>query len=62
MPKQKSKSSLNKRVKLTKSGKIKRSHAKRSHLFKNKTQKQKRHARKSTTMSKGDSRRFKDVL
>ncbi len=62
MPKQKSKRSLNKRIKVTKSGKIKRSHAKRSHLFDNKTQKQKRHLRKSTTMSKGDANRYKDVI
>jgi len=62
MPKQKSKSSLNKRIKITGSGKIKRQHAKRSHLFSNKTQKQKRHLRKSTSMSKGDAKRYKDVL
>ena len=62
MPKQKTKSSLNKRVKKTKSGKLKRSHAKRSHLFDNKSTKNKRHARKSTFMSKSDAKRYKDII
>ncbi len=62
MPKQKTKSSLNKRVKKTKSGKLKRSHAKTSHLFSNKSTKQKRHLRKSTTMSSADTKRYKDVI
>lgn len=62
MPKQKSKSSLNKRIKLTKSGKIKRSHATTSHLFANKSTKSKRHNRKQALMSPSDAKRYKDVL
>ena len=62
MPKMKSKSSLNKRVKKTKSGKLKRSQAKTSHLFSNKSTKQKRHLRKQTTMSKADAKRYKDII
>ncbi len=62
MPKQKTKSSLNKRVKKTKSGKLKRSSAKTSHLFANKSTKQKRHLRKSSTMSSADAKRYKDVI
>ncbi len=62
MPKMKSKSSLNKRIKVRKSGKIKRSHAKTSHLFSNKSQKQKRHLRKQTDMSNSDVKRYKDII
>ncbi len=47
MPKIKTNRSAAKRFKRTGSGKLKRSHAKRSHMFANKSQKQKRHLRKS---------------
>jgi large subunit ribosomal protein L35 len=62
MPKQKTKSSVTKRIKTRKSGSLKRSQAFTSHLFTNKSQKQKRKHRSSTTVSKGDARRYKDVM
>ncbi|AHK22452.1 50S ribosomal protein L35 [Candidatus Hepatoplasma crinochetorum] len=62
MPKQKSKSSLNKRIKVRKSGSIKRGKAKTSHLFANKSTKNKRQARKGTDMSKSDRKRYKDLV
>lgn len=58
MPKQKTHRGSAKRFKRTGSGKLKRSQAKRSHLFANKTQKQKRKLRKSTTVSKSDMKRI----
>lgn len=51
-----------KRFKKTGSGQLKRSHAYTSHLFANKTQKQKRQLRKSTLVSKGDYRRIRQLL
>ncbi len=62
MPKMKSKSSVNKRIKVRKSGKVTRSQAKTSHLFANKSQKQKRHLRKQTNMSSSDVKRYKDII
>ena len=62
MPKMKSKSSLNKRIKVKKSGKVIRSQAKTSHLFANKSTKQKRHLRKQINMSKSDIKRYKDII
>ena len=62
MPKQKSKSSLNKRIKVRKSGTVQRSKAGTSHLFSNKSQKQKRNLRKQTSMSKSDIKRYKDII
>ncbi|MCP4336731.1 MAG: 50S ribosomal protein L35 [Mycoplasma sp.] len=61
MPKQKTKSALTKRVKVTGSGKVKRGQAFRSHLAQNKTTKQKRQSRKSDLMSKSDIKRFKGL-
>lgn len=58
MPKQRTHKGSQKRFKRTGSGKVKRSHAKRSHMFANKTQKQKRQLRKSTTVSKSDLKRI----
>lgn len=58
MPKQRTHKGSAKRFKRTGSGKVKRSHAKRSHMFANKTQKQKRQLRKSTTVSKSDLKRI----
>lgn len=51
-----------KRFKRTGSGKLKRSHAKTSHLFANKSQKQKRKLRKSATVSKSDQKRINQQL
>lgn len=62
MPKMKTKSSVNKRMKVRKNGSIKRSQAKTSHLFINKTKKNKRKARQQIDMNKSDARRYKDIL
>lgn len=62
MPKQKSKSAVTKRIKKRKSGKLQRGKANTSHMFSNKTQKQKRHNRKATSVSKADAKRYRDVL
>ncbi|UUD36765.1 50S ribosomal protein l35 [Mycoplasmopsis californica] len=62
MPKMKTKSSLKKRIKITGSGKIMREQAYRSHLAQNKSTKQKRQARKSTTMHPSDVKRFKALI
>ena len=62
MPKMKSHSGLAKRVKKTGSGKLKRSHAYTSHRFHGKTTKQKRHLRKSSTVSDSDYKRIKQML
>jgi large subunit ribosomal protein L35 len=62
MPKQKTHSGSAKRFKRTGSGKLKRGHAKTSHMFANKSQKQKRNLRKSTTVSASDYKRIKQQL
>lgn len=62
MPKMKSHKGLAKRVKKTGSGKLKRGHAYTSHRFHGKTQKQKRHLRKSGTVSNTDFKRIKQML
>lgn len=62
MPKQKTHRGSAKRFKRTGSGKLKRSHAKRSHMFANKSQKQKRKLRKSTLVSASDYKRIKQQL
>lgn len=62
MPKMKTKSGLKKRVSLTASGKVKRGNAYRSHLAQNKTTKQKRQSRKSSTLSSSDFKRYKELI
>lgn len=62
MPKQKTHKGSAKRFKRTGSGKLKRSHAKRSHMFANKSQKQKRHLRKSALVSHSDFKRIRQQL
>lgn len=62
MPKMKTHKGSAKRFKRTGSGKLKRSHAYTSHLFANKTQKQKRKLRKSTLVSKGDQKRIDQMI
>ncbi|QTJ33381.1 50S ribosomal protein L35 [Dolosigranulum pigrum] len=62
MPKMKTHKGSQKRFKRTGSGKLKRSRAKTSHLFANKTQKQKRQLRKAKLVSKGDYKRIKQQL
>ncbi len=62
MPKMKTHSGSAKRFKKTGSGKLKRSHAYRSHLLINKSQKQKRKLRKGVTVSTGDQKRIKQMV
>ena len=62
MPKMKTHKSSQKRFKRTASGKLKRSHAYTSHLFANKSQKQKRKLRKSAIVSSGDYKRINTML
>lgn len=62
MPKMKTHRGAAKRVKRTGSGKLKRGHAYTSHLAHNKTTKQKRHLAKSSTVSKSDYKRVKQML
>ncbi|ANB56245.1 ribosomal protein L35 [Anoxybacillus sp. B7M1] len=62
MPKMKTHRGSAKRFKKTGTGKLKRSHAFTSHLFANKTQKQKRKLRKGTLVSSGDFKRIRQML
>ncbi|SEO81942.1 LSU ribosomal protein L35P [Amphibacillus marinus] len=62
MPKMKTHKGTQKRFKRTGSGKLKRSHAYTSHMFANKSQKQKRKLRKSAVVSAGDQRRIDQML
>ncbi|WP_077621288.1 50S ribosomal protein L35 [Sediminibacillus massiliensis] len=62
MPKMKTHKGTQKRFRRTGSGKLKRSHAYTSHLFANKSQKQKRKLRKSAIVSAGDYKRIKQML
>ncbi|MCF6138180.1 50S ribosomal protein L35 [Pseudalkalibacillus berkeleyi] len=62
MPKMKSHKGTAKRFKKTGSGKLKRAHAFTSHMFRNKSQKQKRKLRKSALVSSGDYKRIKDMI
>ena len=62
MPKMKTHRGSAKRFKKTGSGKLKRSHAYTSHMFANKSQKQKRKLRKAGLVSKGDFKRIRHML
>ncbi|WP_010651115.1 50S ribosomal protein L35 [Oceanobacillus massiliensis] len=62
MPKMKTHRGSAKRFKRTGSGKLKRSHAFTSHMFANKSQKQKRKLRKGAIVSSGDYKRIKAML
>ena len=62
MPKMKTHRGSAKRFKKTGTGKLKRSHAYTSHLFANKSQKQKRKLRKGTVVSSGDYKRIREML
>ena len=62
MPKMKSKKALTKRIKVTGSGKVTRHHAYVSHLAPHKTNKQKRHLRKETSVSSADMKRIKYLI
>lgn len=62
MPKMKTHRGAAKRFKLTKSGKVKRAKAYKSHILTKKSPKRKRNLRKATMLSKADSSRIKKVL
>jgi large subunit ribosomal protein L35 len=62
MPKLKSSRSASKRFKITKTGKIKRNKAYKSHLLSSKSTKRKRRLRKSTLVVKADQKRLKRML
>ncbi|MDI4567558.1 MAG: 50S ribosomal protein L35 [Mycoplasma sp.] len=62
MQKFKPKKSLQKRIKVLSSGKIKRGNAFRSHLAQNKSTKQKRQSRKASLMHPSDYKRFKSII
>lgn len=62
MPKMKTHRGSAKRFKKTGSGKLKRSNAYTSHLFANKSQKQKRKLRKGALVSSGDYKRIKQMI
>ncbi len=62
MPKMKTHRGAAKRFKVTKSGKIKRTRAYKSHILTKKTAKRKRHLRKSGILSKADQKRIKQVI
>lgn len=55
-------SGLKKRIKITKSGKVRRHHAYVSHLATNKRQRQIRNLRKETAVSKSDIKRIKPLI
>ena len=62
MPKMKTHRGAAKRFKKTGSGQLKRDRAFGSHLFANKTTKQKRHLRKAALVSKGDQKRIEQLI
>ncbi|HLQ73694.1 MAG TPA: 50S ribosomal protein L35 [Bacillota bacterium] len=62
MGKMKTHKGTQKRFRRTGSGKLKRAHGYTSHLFANKSQKQKRKLRKNALVSKGDQRRIDTML
>jgi large subunit ribosomal protein L35 len=62
MPKMKTHKGSQKRFKKTGTGKVKRSSAFTSHLFANKSTKQKRKLRKAQLVSKGDLKRIAQML
>jgi len=62
MPKIKTHRGAAKRFKLTKSGKVKRAKAYKSHILTKKTTKRKRHLRKPGILSKADEKRIKKLI
>ncbi len=62
MPKIKSRSSVTKRFKKTGKGKLKRGRAYTSHMFSNKSQKQKRHLRKSSLVSNAETKKMLEMM
>ena len=62
MPKMKTHRGAAKRFKKTGSGKLKRGRAYTSHLFANKSTKQKRNLRKAALVSTGDFKRIRHII
>ncbi len=62
MPKMKSRSSVTKRFKKTGTGKLKRGKAFTSHLSHNKSTKQKRKLRKSSLVSKAETKKIMEMM
>lgn len=62
MPKIKSRSSVTKRFKKTGKGKLKRGRAYTSHMFIRKSQKQKRHLRKSSLVSTAETKKIMEMM
>lgn len=62
MPKIKTQRGLAKRVKITGTGKIKRSKAYHSHLLSSKTPKMKRRLSRSDTVNPSDAKRIKSLI
>lgn len=62
MPKMKTHRGAAKRIKLTKSGKLKRAKAYKSHILTKKSQKRKRNLRKVGFLSSADIKRIKRAL
>ncbi|WP_059103842.1 50S ribosomal protein L35 [Shouchella shacheensis] len=62
MPKMKTHRGAAKRFKKTGTGKLKRSHAFTSHMFRHKSQKQKRKLRKAAIVHSGDHKRIQQLL
>ena len=62
MPKMKSRSGAKKRFRLTGTGKIKRSHAYRSHILTSKSRKRKRNLRKGILVADADVRAVRRML
>lgn len=57
----KTKSAITKRIKISKSGKLKKHNAYTSHLALNKTTKQKRQSRKANQVNESDKKRWKNL-
>ena len=62
MPKIKTRKSVAKRFKKTKSGKLKRGKAYKAHILTKKSPKRKRQLRKDTYVDKADEKRIKEML
>jgi large subunit ribosomal protein L35 len=62
MPKLKTNKSVQKRVRVTKSGKFKKMRAGRRHLLESKSSKQKRHMRKGDLVSSGMEKQLRRLM
>ena len=62
MPKIKSNSGAKKRFKLSKTGKVIRAHAYKSHILNKKTTKRKRNLRQTTTVDKTNAKQIKKLI